>query len=126
MARKKAQVIKNSQTGEVILAHAKWCASAFCHFKGLMFRFGLPKDEGLLFVRTSESKVNTAIHTLFMFMTIGVLWIDSQNRVVDKRVAKPWRLAFVPAKPALYFLEANPEVVNRVQIGDVVTFEPVA
>ena len=116
------KVIKN-QRGEVILARAYWCASFWCHFRGLMLRSHLDPDEGLLFVNKHASIVNTTIHMLFMLMPIAVIWLDSEKRVVDAKYAKPWRLAYAPAKAAQYFIEAHPGLLDRVQVGDVLSFE---
>jgi uncharacterized membrane protein (UPF0127 family) len=63
---------------------------------------------------------------LFMLFSIGVVWLDASGLVVDKRLAKPWRLAYAPQKPAQYFLEAKPAILERVQIGDVLQFDEAA
>jgi len=117
------RVLKNQETGQVILPRAVWCASFLCHLKGLMFRRELPSDEGLLFITNSESVINTTIHMFFMRFSIGVVWMDKRGVVVHKTLAKPWRPAYAPAKPAQYYLEANVDVLERVQIGDILTFE---
>jgi uncharacterized membrane protein (UPF0127 family) len=118
------RVIKNKDTGEVVLARASWCASLWCHFRGLMLRPRLDRDEGLLFVRNSPSVMNTTIHMLFMLMSIAVVWLDAEGRVVDAKLAKPWRLAYKPAKAAQYFIEAHPSFLERVKIDDILIFEP--
>jgi uncharacterized membrane protein (UPF0127 family) len=117
------RVIKNQGTGEVILARARWCASYWCRTKGLMFRSRLDADEGLLFVLGRASKVNASIHMFFVTRPLGVVWIDADLRVVDAKLAKPWRPAYAPAKAAKYFIEARPEVLDRVAVGDVLSFE---
>lgn len=117
------RVIKNQATGKIVLARAHWCASMWCHFRGLMLRSHLETDEGLLFVYHRPSIVNTTIHMLLMRMPIAVVWLDAQKCVVDKKYAKPWRLAYAPAKPAQYFIEAHPSFLDRVQLGDVLVFE---
>lgn len=117
------RVLKNTASGQVILPRARWCASFMCHLKGLMFRRELPSDEGLLFVTNSESVVNTTIHMFFMRFSIGVIWMDKRGVVVHKALAKPWRPAYAPSKPAQYYLEANVDVLDRVQVGDVLSFE---
>jgi hypothetical protein len=116
------RVLRNTASGQVILPRARWCASFWCHLKGLMFRRELPRDEGLLFVTNGESVVNTTIHMFFMRFSIGVVWLDKRGVVVHKALAKPWRPAYAPAKPAQYYLEANVDVLERVQVGDVVSF----
>jgi uncharacterized membrane protein (UPF0127 family) len=120
------RILRNSTTGRVILARAKWCTSFFCHFKGLQFVQRLPEDQGVLFVTQSESRANTSIHMFFMFMRIGVLWLDKSGRVVDKTLAKPWRPFYAPSEPAQYFIEANPSILEKVEIGDVLRFDEVA
>jgi len=117
--------IKNANTNEVVLARAKWCASYWCHFKGLQFVTNLPEGEGLLFVTDSESRMGTAIHMFFMFMNIAVIWLDKDGVVVDKTYAKPWRPAYAPQSPAMYYIEANPSLLDRVDIGDKLTFDEV-
>lgn len=116
------RVIRNQQTGEVILARATWCASFWCHFRGLMLRPRLDPDEGLLFVLKQPSLVNSTIHMLFMLIPIAVIWLDADRRVIDVKLAKPWRLAYAPAKAAQFFIEAHPSVLERVKLGDVLSF----
>jgi uncharacterized membrane protein (UPF0127 family) len=91
--------------------------------RGLMFRRDLPEDEGLLFVYGHESILETSIHMLFMFFSIATVWLDKEGRVVDKVLAKPWRLAYAPHKPAQYFIEARPSLLDRVKIGDRLIFK---
>ncbi|MBN1964300.1 MAG: DUF192 domain-containing protein [Anaerolineae bacterium] len=114
------------QQGEVVLARARWCASYWCKFRGLMLRASLPPDEGLLFVYRRESVIDTSIHMFFMRFAIAAIWLDAQGIVVDKKLAKPWRPAYAPQKPAQYIVEANPDVLARVQIGDQLTFDEAA
>ena len=115
--------LTNARTGETVLAQAKWCASHWCRLKGLMFAKNLPPMEGLLFVYGNESVIGTSIHMMFMRFTIGVVWLDSQGVVVDKTLAKPWRLSYAPQKAAQYFIEANPDILDRVEIGDQLNFD---
>jgi uncharacterized membrane protein (UPF0127 family) len=119
------RILRHAQTGEVILPRTRWCQDSWCHFKGLQFRGSLPSDEGLLFVYTSESVMNTSIHMLNVFFSIAVVWLDAQGVVVDKKLAKPFRLAYVPQKPAQYFIEANVDLLDRVQVGDQIQFDEV-
>ncbi len=116
------RILKHSDTNTVILPRLKWCASTWCRFKGLMMVSHLPEDEGLLFVGGKDSKVDSTIHMLFMRFSIGVVWINAQHVVVDKRLAKPWRLAYAPKAAAKYFIEANPSILERIEIGDSLQF----
>ena len=78
------RVLRNADTGVVLLDRVKWCQSYWCHFRGLMLRRDLPEDEGILFVYGRESRVDTSIHMLFMNFAIATVWLDSAGRVVDK------------------------------------------
>lgn len=120
---KKIRVIRNNRSNSIVLSRAKWCQSFWCHFRGLQFVFHLPDDEGLLFVTSTDSIVNTSIHMLFMFMEIGVVWVDSAGKVVDKKLAKPWRLLYAPQQAARYYIEARPSILDRVEIGDMLSFD---
>jgi uncharacterized membrane protein (UPF0127 family) len=90
-----------------------------------MFRGRLEPGEGLLMVERKASRSATAIHMLFMAFPIAVVWMDEAFRVVDKALAKPWRLAYVPAQAACYTLEAEPGLLDHVQIGDKLIFEAI-
>jgi len=117
------RIVRNSKTGAVVLGQARWCASFWCHFKGLMLVPRLPADHGLLFVTRSEGRSHTAIHMFFMRFQIAVVWIDASGKVVDKTLAKPWRPMYAPRAPAQYYIEANPDLLERVQIGDRLRFD---
>lgn len=116
-------MIRSADSGEVVLARAKWCQNFWCHFKGLMLRRSLPEDEGLLFVFGRASVVDTTIHMLFMFFSIAAVWMDNEGRVVDAKLAKPWRPIYAPARPARYMIEARPVVLDRVKVGDHLVFD---
>jgi uncharacterized membrane protein (UPF0127 family) len=122
----KWRILRNAQTGVVVLGRTRLCDTFWCRFRGLQFVRHLPPDEGLLFVTGSESRTNTSIHMFFMFFSIGVVWLDASGTVVDQCLAKPWRPAYAPNKPAQYFLEANPDVLQRVKIGDRLAFNEAA
>lgn len=123
---RKWRILRNARTGTVVLSRARWCASFWCRFRGLQLVHGLPDDEGLLFVNTSESRTNTTIHMFFMLFSIGVVWLDAHGQVVDAQLAKPWRPVYAPRGPAQYFVEANPQILQRVKVGDVLRFDEVA
>lgn len=117
------RILRNVQTGAVVLPRARLCDNFWCHGKGLQFVSHLPEGEGLLFVYNREGIAQTTIHMFFMAFSIGVVWLDAAGKVVDKKLAKPWRPAYAPAAPAQYFIEANPSILERVQIGDILRFD---
>ncbi len=119
----KYSALRNAETGVVLLPRLRWCQNYWSRMRGLMFRRHLPEDEGLLFVYGHESIVETSIHMLFMFFSIATVWLDKEGRVVDKVLAKPWRLIYAPHKPAQYFVEARPSLLDRVAVGDRLIFK---
>lgn len=121
----KWRVLKNSRNGKIILDRVRLCDNFWTRFRGLQLVTHLPDNEGLLFVTGSENRANTTIHMFFMFFSIGVVWLDASGKVVDKCFAKPWRPAYAPKTPAQYFIEAKPEILEKVKIGDVLKFDEV-
>jgi uncharacterized membrane protein (UPF0127 family) len=117
------RTLRNAETGAIILNRARWCESFWSHFVGLQLAPPLPDDEGLLFVTGRENRAQTTIHMFFMRFSIGVVWLDGGGVVVDRVFAKPWRPAYAPAKPARYFIEAMPGILERVQVGDRLRFD---
>lgn len=121
----KQRKLRNKQTGAVVLERVSLCDTFWSRFRGLQLVRHLPENEGLLFVTGSESRANTTIHMLFMLFSIGVVWLDASGTVVDKCLAKPWRLAYAPQRAAQYFVEANTSLLDRVQVGDKLRFDEV-
>ncbi len=76
---------------------------------------------GLLLVQPSESRSAAAIHMWAVFFPLGVVWLDSAHRVVDTRLALPWRM-YAPRHAARYILEGNPGLLDHVAPGDVLEF----
>jgi uncharacterized membrane protein (UPF0127 family) len=56
-------------------------------------------------------------------MDLAVVWITDAGEVVDVRLARRWRPAYFPRRPARYVLEISPERLGDYQIGDKVQFE---
>jgi hypothetical protein len=111
-------MVKNRTQGTVVLARVKWCDSFFCRLRGLTFRRDLAADEGVLLVESSSSVAATSIHMFFVFFPIAAIWLDDAFRVVDKKLAQPFRPFYAARAPARYVLEAVPHVLDQVAIGD--------
>ncbi len=104
---------------------ARYCASFLCRLRGLTFRRSLSLDEGLLLVERGDSRVDTSIHMLFVWIDLGVVWINDAQEVVDICLARRWRPAYFPKKPARYVLEIHPDRLADFNVGDRVEFEKV-
>jgi hypothetical protein len=117
------RVMRNAETGDVLLQRVRWCSGFWCRFRGLMLRGSLSPDEGLLLVFGRESVAATAIHMFFMRFAIAAVWLDSEGCVVSAKLAKVWRPYYAAEAPAQYVLEAPPALLERVAVGDRFVFE---
>jgi uncharacterized membrane protein (UPF0127 family) len=102
---------------------AIYCESFLCRLRGFMFRSSLAPGEGLILVQGRESRLDAAIHMLFVFTDLAVIWINSENVVVDTVLARAWRPAYIPRQAAKYILEIHPERLTEFKIGDRVEFQ---
>ncbi len=103
--------------------HALYCDSFLCRLRGLMFRSRLAPEKGLLLVEARDGRLDTAIHMLFVFMDLAVIWINSEKVVVDIVLARAWRPAYAPRQPARYILEIHPDRLDEFRIGDRIEFQ---
>lgn len=122
MASKTAR-LHNRTDGSAAPLTVRICESFACRLRGLMFRKDLPPDWGLLLVQSRPSRLDAAIHMLWMRFAIAVIWIDADWMVVDAQLAHPWRSFLVPEQPAKYILETAPEYLRQYKIGDEIQLE---
>ncbi len=115
--------LRQTTTGQPLLQHVRWGATFASRLRGFMFRRALEPGEALVMVEPRESLVGTSIHMFFVPFALGVVWLDSAGRVVDKVEALPWRPYYAPRAPARYILETHPNFLPRVAIGDVLAFD---
>ena len=102
---------------------AKYCNTFLCQFRGLMFRSDLAPDEGLLFVGKRENRGESAIHMLFMFIDLTVVWLNAGLQVVDLKIARRWRPIYAPQSPAQYVLELPVDRFVEFHVGDQLQFD---
>jgi len=88
-----------------------------------MFQRSLDDNGGLLMVQKMESRANSAIHMFFVKMDLGVIWLDSSQKIVDIQLAKSWQPMYTPQFPAKYILEIHPQRLPEFKIGDQLSFE---
>ncbi len=111
-----AKLSKSSSPSTAVTV--KICDSFFSKFKGLMFSRELKADHGIIIVENNESRLNTAIHMMFMNFDITVLWLDKDLVVIDKVLAKKWAPYYAPKKPAQYVVELHQSMLSEYSIGD--------
>jgi uncharacterized membrane protein (UPF0127 family) len=121
----KTIAISNKQRSSAGVLRIKYCDTFFTQLRGLTFRSGLARDEGLLLVGRRDSRLESSIHMLCVPFDLSVIWINSAMQVVDKVLAKSWRPAYFSKKPARYVLEIHPERWGDFEIGDGVEFQDV-
>lgn len=110
------------ESDRVLLPAVRWCDSFTSKLFGFSFHRHLPESSALVLVEKSDNRVNTAVHMMFVFIELGVIWVNSAGEVVDKVLARPWRLSYVPKAPARYVIELHPSFLPLFSIGDHVKF----
>jgi len=117
--------VENNSRKIQTLPRIQYCDTFLMQLRGFTFRPRLSRDEGLLLVGTRDSRLDSSIHMLFVSFDLTVIWINTDMQVVDKVLAKSWRLAYFSKKPARYVLEIHPERWEDYEIGDTVIFKNV-
>jgi len=93
---------------------------------GLMFREGLPENQGMLFVFEEEERQSFWMKN--MKFPLDIIWISKDKLIVEiKSNVLPCRdscESIVPQTKAKYVLEVNADFLerNRIEIGDRVDF----
>ena len=78
---------------------------------------------GLLLRHEKESRLDTAIHMLGVFIDLSIIWIDSKHQVVDVQLARRWCPFYIPARPAQYVLEISAPRIADFRAGESVMIE---
>ena len=118
-------ILRNLSNSACQPIRAHWCESFLSKLRGYTFRNSLTHDEGKLLVEQRDSRVDTSIHMMFVWTDLAVIWINSNQEVVDTVLAKAWRPFYASARPARYILEIHPERLAEFKIGDRVEFDHV-
>lgn len=117
------RILSNTTNTTMNPLSVEWADSFFSRFLGLMGRKEIFPNTGLVLVLDSPSKLNAAIHMLFMRFDIATIWISPENIVIDKVLAKKWHLSYQPKAQALYVLETHPDNFVNFSIGDQISFK---
>jgi uncharacterized membrane protein (UPF0127 family) len=122
----KEVLIKKSQAPVSPPIRARYCQSFLCRLRGLTFRKHLDREEGLLLVFKRESRFETAIHMLGVNMNLAVFWLDREQKIVDRRLARKWHPFYVPKAPACYVLELAADRLDDFILGETLQFEEIS
>jgi uncharacterized membrane protein (UPF0127 family) len=99
--KKRMQVIIKNDSKRLVVKNVKKL-SEFQKGIGLMFH-SKEKCPAMLFEFTRP--ITMMIHSLFVFFKFGAVWLDDKNRIVDKKLVKPFRLAVSSEKPFYKLVE---------------------
>jgi uncharacterized membrane protein (UPF0127 family) len=117
--------LRNLSNPAIQPIRAQWCESFLSKLRGYTFRSRLSLEEGKLLVERRDSRVDTSIHMMFVWTDLAVIWINSENEVIDTVLAKAWRPFYASARPARYILEIHPDRLGEFKIGERVEFDHV-
>lgn len=107
----------NKTKKRIIIKKVKVAKTHAQRMRGLMLR--KKADYALILCMPQESRISSAIHMLFVFYPIDVLFLNSKKQVVDKVLGlKPFALNYVPKRPAKYVVELPEGYGKKAEIGD--------
>jgi len=109
----------NKTTGKKIMNKTILAETSWEKLKGLMFEDAKKFNYALVFCLPRESIANAAIHMLFVFFPIDVVYLDRNKKVVDiTKNLPPFSLGYAPKKPSKFFAEMPAGKSNGIKIGD--------
>ena len=93
----------------------------FLNAFGLMFRSKPKKNEAIILKLEKQSKFFSAIHMLFVFYPIYVIWLNKKNIVVDIKRCYPFQPFSMPKSPASLIIECTK--LPSIKINDKLTID---
>ena len=84
MGKKKVEV-ENKTSALKMQLRQRYCTSKLCKSVGLMFRFTIHPEWGIVLVGKKDSQAHSAVNMLFVFWRLGIIWVNNSGIVVDKR-----------------------------------------
>lgn len=115
-------MIRNLRSGKVLAQNKVFCKNTFSRARGLMFHLPL-RDTGMIFVFKHD--VLAAIHMLFVFFSIDIIWLNDQQEVVEmKENILPFTPHISPRIKCRYFIELPKGTIAKTQTqeGDRISF----
>ncbi len=113
--------LANKTKKGIMIGKVKLAKTRAQRMRGLMFR--KKADYALILCMPRESRLGAAIHMLFVFYPIDVLFLNSEKRVVDKVPGmKPFAPNYVPKRAAKYVVELPKGIGKKAEIGDLLSW----
>lgn len=112
--------------GVVIASEVELADTVLKKIIGVMFRRSLPQDFAMVFDMGREMRANSAIHMMFVFVSIDVVYLDDSRRIVDiKYRLRPWIGIAIPKRRARYAIEmpAGAAMEHGLKEGDVLEWQ---
>lgn len=115
-------MIKNTTKGTEIAEFITFCRNPWSRSKGLMFEPSL-MARGYIF--EFKKDILGAIHMLFVFFPIDIVWLDENKKVVElKENIKAFSLGTVPKNKCRFFIELPTETIKeaKIEVGDQISW----
>ena len=115
-------MIKNKTQNTIVSTKKEFFANPWTRARGLMFR---AVRAGVGYVFLFDKPTYAAIHMLFVFQPIDVIWLDRDGKVMDMALhVKPFTLHLAPNGYATFMIElaAGTIALSKTQIGDEIEF----
>ncbi|MDD5649864.1 MAG: DUF192 domain-containing protein [Candidatus Nanoarchaeia archaeon] len=81
------------------------CNTFYENCKGLMFS----KKKNIILTTKGDSRVNTSIHSFFVFFPFNAIFVNSKKEVVDHKKMYPFSM-YMPKRAAKYVIETYEDI----------------
>lgn len=116
-------MLKNRTKSVTISGDCEFADSLWKRGRGLMFRRRLERP--VIFIFPFLSRVDSAIHSFFVFFPFDAVFLDERKRVVDVRHGiRPFTPFVMPAEKAKYLVEMPAGLARKkkIEVGDALSF----
>lgn len=105
---------------KIILKNMNVARSGIQLAYGLMFASKNKVEKGLclIFPGRKDVQMGATITMWFCFRKYEILFINSNNEVIDKVILNPWTTSYVPKAPCKYVIESLPKTFGDIKVGD--------
>jgi uncharacterized protein len=117
--------VLTKRDGTVVATEVEMADSVLKKTMGVMFRRHLPPGFAMIFDMGMESRLGIAIHMVFVFVSIDIVFLDRTRTIVDiKHRLRPWIGVALPKKPARYAIELPAGAARQydMKVGDMLVW----